>query len=986
MRQVDALEFHTTGPSGEPYRPMQLWAISAPDAKPTDMSAWTITTSAAVDPNEKRLALHDLKHWLLFGSKNKPSRFLIETASKKESIAREVLPAKAAELYLRSLVSHLPDERQDAEISVLMPAFSDSEAHSRYRKIIRTALPNANILVEPEMVLEYFRLVSRTLQLDKDRNNVVLVIDVGASTTNVTAVFSNRRDEISRAKLGNQRTGRLRVIPGQSADAGGRWVDETIAKRLGIVRAGMEGHDLLEMLSRVEDAKLAICKDPRSKNSLKRLDPELIEEVAFELVERFEPLLIELGRRIWQQQTETSSARDLSAKTRAERNITGPEDGLKFVDFVLLAGGTSQLLGFRSAVETVLPSPLPSILEVGHAFAIAPAVGALAHCLHEKGQLEFVPQTGEATTIEVAAHLEGGISRDVSLHWNVAAPAQPTNIVRILEAGDPIAYSGGERANVAQLDVKDLSQIRARFMTSEHRVGNPPQSGLIVTKDSPSVGFRIDSDRKIHLVSDDIRNVSTVWLDLKAPIATASPPSTESFELAAAGGIRIGAANVVAVDFGMSKSVVVSSRPGLLRVEALESLLENARALSSPPSVTNNQAVAPQITLIPVSVADKHAPIIHDLQVRRVVVSPNDHQTSFTPANLPPAESAHTPPQNQIRPSISAEDFVDGLLEFKTEALKAGFDVPMGELVTTLLALALRRAIMLAGPPGCGKSMLSRIVAHLLGYEQEGTYHEVPVQSHWTDDTYLFGSEGILRPVLHLSGTATTEHLILFDEMNLTRPEYYLNRFFHALDEPRTNKGGLSLLPCRAIGTLNIDDTSRSPSPKILDRCYLIEIDPVPAEYTGGTSTLQVLASLPRLQGRYFSITNDIRDEDTESFVTAIFGLIASSVKEFGLRDDLLPSRRVHADLRRLMTLFAILGENRATRLTLTKDEVVDRFIASRVLIKLSGPVEHVLPTVTAISSYMKDIPDANRRFPRITKRLATAESQKILGFVSPWQ
>src|SRR5262249_29742268 len=70
------------------------------------------------------------------------------------------------------------------------------------------------------------------------------------------------------------------------------------------------------------------------------------------------------------------------------------------------------------------------------------------------------------------------------------------------------------------------------------------------------------------------------------------------------------------------------------------------------------------------------------------------------------------------------------------------------DIVVALLALAVRPIVLLAGPPGCGKSTLVRMIARILGRETGRTFHEVAVQAHWEDDGVLFGDSGKLCHLL----------------------------------------------------------------------------------------------------------------------------------------------------------------------------------------------------------------------------------------------
>jgi hypothetical protein len=104
-----------------------------------------------------------------------------------------------------------------------------------------------------------------------------------------------------------------------------------------------------------------------------------VQGAAIAVVMQMRPVLDEMARRLWTQLTNTKDAERRSEDVRTERKVTGPENALRLIDFVLLAGGTSRLHGVRELFESEFLTPPPTFLEIGDDFPIAAAVGALAH-------------------------------------------------------------------------------------------------------------------------------------------------------------------------------------------------------------------------------------------------------------------------------------------------------------------------------------------------------------------------------------------------------------------------------------------------------------------------------------------------------------------------------------------------------------------------------------------------------------------------------
>lgn len=186
--------------------------------------------------------------------------------------------------------------------------------------------------------------------------------------------------------------------------------------------------------------------------------------------------------------------------------------------------------------------------------------------------------------------------------------------------------------------------------------------------------------------------------------------------------------------------------------------------------------------------------------------------------------------------------------------------------------------IILSGPPGTGKSSLPQAVAECI----HAKCRMVSVQPSWTDNQDLLGfydptrgrfaATPFLDILVEAQNDPETIYLVCLDEMNLVRVEYYFSEILsameskekllrlyspHAYEQRRralqrrlagkesTPEAAEALaealdaleqleryrpdfpLPSNVqfVGTLNADETTKSLSPKVLDRSFLIEIE-----------------------------------------------------------------------------------------------------------------------------------------------------------------
>ena len=188
-----------------------------------------------------------------------------------------------------------------------------------------------------------------------------------------------------------------------------------------------------------------------------------------------------------------------------------------------------------------------------------------------------------------------------------------------------------------------------------------------------------------------------------------------------------------------------------------------------------------------------------------------------------------------------------------TEAVVArGFVFEPWQVAAYVTALRTKPFVLLAGVTGVGKSRLPVLVEEVTG----GASTVVPVRPDWTDPAETLGyrdlggqfrAGAVLEVARRASESPARHHTLVLDEMNLARPEHYLAEVLSKMEMRGPAPGGYESPPLLTetlapedaawqavrlgpslgvVGTVNVDESAHAFSRKVLDRAFVLEVEP----------------------------------------------------------------------------------------------------------------------------------------------------------------
>lgn len=302
--------------------------------------------------------------------------------------------------------------------------------------------------------------------------------------------------------------------------------------------------------------------------------------------------------------------------------------------------------------------------------------------------------------------------------------------------------------------------------------------------------------------------------------------------------------------------------------------------------------------------------------------------------------------------SCTLPQLAEGFQAFLSERCELYYDLKM--LRSFLAGMATSRLIILEGLSGTGKSSLPRYFSEYVGSKA----FFAPVQSTWRDRTdllgfyndfsYVFKETNFLKRLYEASYMPEKFNLMVLDEMNLSRVEYYFADFLSVLEYPSEDwkvtvmpavkpenapaklDNGAVVVPVNTwfIGTANKDDSTFTITDKVYDRAVVLEFSDKNVKIETKASPEPISLSPERL-AELFKVAKATEEFRLSEADITKFDELAEFVYDlFEIRFG----NRIMNQITTFVPVYVALGG--------TKEEALDIMFCRKVLHKLDGRFE----------------------------------------------
>lgn len=313
------------------------------------------------------------------------------------------------------------------------------------------------------------------------------------------------------------------------------------------------------------------------------------------------------------------------------------------------------------------------------------------------------------------------------------------------------------------------------------------------------------------------------------------------------------------------------------------------------------------------------------------------------------------------------------------------------ELALFVSALNATKLIILEGISGTGKSSLPRYFMKFLGGEAyfeaiQVTYREKSdLLGYYNEFTSTYHETEFLKAMYRTTYQDNLVNLVVLDEMNISRIEYYFADFLSVMEYPvedqkinilqlpRTydaprhlSSGNLPISPSLFfVGTCNKDDSTFTVTDKVIDRAIILDFDTQQAPLTFSKAAKPLYTDYITLS-KLFSKAMQKKDNQLSTAELSTFqNLLGFMYDELGIA---IGNRLIH----QLYLLAPIYNE-----ITGKKEDALDYVFMTKVLRKLEGRFEASLrPSLEKLEKKITELygetsfTESRKKIKQLLKRL----------------
>ena len=288
--------------------------------------------------------------------------------------------------------------------------------------------------------------------------------------------------------------------------------------------------------------------------------------------------------------------------------------------------------------------------------------------------------------------------------------------------------------------------------------------------------------------------------------------------------------------------------------------------------------------------------------------------------------------------------------------------------------LKTRLLTILAGLPGTGKTRLPLEYAHFFNMnEKDNTLLFVPISPSLSEPSDLLGfynptssmyipsENGLTYFLANAMKHKDRMHMVIFDEMNLSQIEYYFATFLSVLERDEEERN-ISLydknLECKNkdifppsinigsnvlfVGTINIDETTKELSDRLLDRSFVISLKRTDFKTYNGellaVTDLEKVKTIPNDENGLISLL-PMRDLKDFNYIKSLDAELRSFLDKFNKLDSsILASFRTSKNIALYLDNSLIDDTNKNDGFS--KSKAIDYALKQTIIKKIKGPEE----------------------------------------------